>query len=87
MNARWRERKRPNRLEGRFEFADYTSLSDFLEQAADLSEGMSLFPDIGFGRDYANFMIAAEEGADALGDTQRALATQLDALFDAQEDR
>ncbi len=87
MNARWRERKRPNRLEGRFEFANYVSLSDFLEQAADVSEKMSLFPDIGFGRDYANFTIAAQEGADALDDTQRALAAKLDALFDAQQNR
>lgn len=86
MSTRWRERNRPSRLEGRYEFTDYATLSDFLEQAGALSERVSLFPDIGFGRNYVNFTIASDDGADAPGAGQRDFADQLDALFAAQAD-
>ncbi|MGA7966442.1 MAG: pterin-4-alpha-carbinolamine dehydratase [Gammaproteobacteria bacterium] len=81
MSDQWQERKRPNRLERRYGFPDYSTLRDFLDRAADLSEREGLYPDIGFGRDYANFTIHAEEGADELGETQRRFAEQLDELY------
>ncbi|MGD8672357.1 MAG: 4a-hydroxytetrahydrobiopterin dehydratase [Thiogranum sp.] len=81
MSKQWQERKRPNRLERRYEFPDYPALRDFLDHAAELSERDGLYPDIGFGRDYANITIHAEEGADTLGDPQRRFAEQLDALY------
>ena len=64
MSDQWQERKRPNRLERRYGFPDYSALRDFLDRAADLSEREGRYPDIGFGRDYANFTVHAEEGAD-----------------------
>ncbi len=81
MSNQWQERKRPNRLERRYEFPDYSALRDFLDQAADLSEREGLYPDIGFARNYANITIHAEEGEDELGDRQRRFAEQLDALY------
>ncbi len=76
----WQERKRPPRLERRYEFEDYESLRDFLDQAAELSEARGLYPDIGFGRTHANFTIHADEGSDALSDEQREFARLLDKL-------
>lgn len=81
MSNQWQERKRPNRLERRYQFPDYGTLRDFLERAAELSEREGLYPDIGFGRDYANVTVYADEGADELGDAQRSFAEQLDALY------
>lgn len=80
MNSEWQERNRPHRLERRYQFPDYSSLRDFLDRAADLSEREGLYPDMGFGRDYVNITIHAEEGAEALSDTQRRFAAQLDEL-------
>ena len=76
----WEERKRPARLDRRYVFADYRTLRDFLDRAADLSEQENLYPDLGFGRDYVNVTIHAPEGEDALGEAERRFAAQLDAL-------
>ncbi|NNG12201.1 MAG: pterin-4-alpha-carbinolamine dehydratase [Halobacteria archaeon] len=80
MNQQWQERKRPVRLERRYEFQDYSTLRDFLERAAELSEREGLYPDMGFGRDYVNITIHVEEGAETLGDNQHRLARELDQL-------
>ncbi len=81
MNKPWQERNRPNRLEKRYGFPDYEALRDFLDRAAELSEREVLYPDMGFGRDYVNMTINAEEGADELATEQRNFAVQLDALY------
>lgn len=81
MRSEWSERKRPVRLEGRYEFDGYDSLRDFLDAAADLSEEKNFYPDMGFGKDYVNITIHCEEGNDDLTDEQREFAKALDALF------
>lgn len=78
MEDQWQERVRPVRLERRYEFADYATLRDFLDRAAELSEREGLYPDMGFGRDYVNITIHLDEGADAIAPAQRRFAEQLD---------
>ena len=81
MSNQWQERNRPLRLERRYEFADYDSLRNFLDRAAEVSEREGLFPDMGFGRDYVNITIHSDENADELGETQRRPAVAYDDLF------
>jgi len=81
MQSEWKDRKRPNRLERRYEFEDYEVLRDFLDLAADLSEKEDYYPDMGFGRDYVNVTIHAEEDSDTVTEKQRQFAEQLDILF------
>jgi pterin-4a-carbinolamine dehydratase len=81
MSGNWQERNRPARLERRYEFENYEALRDFLDRAAELSERESLYPDIGFGRDYVNMTIHVEEGETTLRDNQRKFAQQLDELL------
>ena len=57
MSDQWQERKRPVRLERRYQFADYSTLRDFLDSAAEISERIDFFPDMGFGKDYVNITI------------------------------
>ena len=81
MNSQdWKERDRPPRLEKRYEFENYEALRAFLDDAADLSEEKGLFPDIGFGKTYANFTIHTEEGSTELTNKQREFAELLDSL-------
>lgn len=84
MSSQWRERKRPPCLERRYEFGGYSILRDFLDQAAELSERESLYPDMGFGRDYVNVTIHADEGSESLTDKQRQFADMLDTLYAEQ---
>jgi pterin-4a-carbinolamine dehydratase len=83
MDRPWQERKRPARLERRYEFPDYATLRAFLDRAADLSEEQGLYPDLGFGRDYVNVTIHALEGEDAVSEPQRRFAEMLDRLLAA----
>ena len=81
----WKERDRPPRLEKRYEFENYEALRAFLDDAADLSEEKGLFPDIGFGKTYANFTIHIEEGSTELSDKQREFAQLLDTLESSKQ--
>lgn len=81
MSNQWHERTRPLRLERRYEFPDYDSLRNFLDRAAEISEREGLFPDLGFGRDYVNVTIHSDDDVEVMSETQRRLATELDALF------
>jgi pterin-4a-carbinolamine dehydratase len=80
MNQEWQERVRPLRLEKRYEFSSYDELRDFLDQAADLSEREGLYPDMGFGRNYVNMTIHADEGCDEIKPNQHEFAKQLEVL-------
>ncbi len=82
MSQQWQQRTRPVRLERRYDFKDYSTLRDFLDRAAELSEKEGLYPDMGFGSDYVNITIHVDEGQEELGELQRRFAEQLDILAD-----
>lgn len=82
MAQEWQERTRPVRLEKRYEFPDYTTLRDFLDLAAELSEKEDLYPDMGFAKDYVNITIHLDDGEEGITDDQHRFAQQLDALAD-----
>lgn len=84
--TQWRERKRPVCLERRYQFTSYDELRDYLDRAAELSEREGYYPDMGFGRDYVNVTIHADQGSDRLSDQQRQFADLLDALYAAQNE-
>jgi pterin-4a-carbinolamine dehydratase len=82
MSQEWKERKRPLRLETRYEFSDYEQLRDFLDQAADLSERLDFYPDMGFGRDYVNITIHTDEDQ-PIQAVHRQFASELDELHNS----
>lgn len=84
MSQQWQQKTRPERLERRYQFVDYESLSNFLDRAAALSEREGLYPDMGFGRDYVNMTIHGADDDNTLGDRQHRLARELDALATQQ---
>ena len=53
----WLERKRPQRLEKRFEFETYEETRSFLDKLGTHSESVNRFPDISFGKTYVNLTI------------------------------
>ncbi len=81
-NAGWKERKNPLRLERRYEFASYEKLREFLDKAADLSRETGLYPNIGFGKTYASFVIYADDDNHDIGSMQWAFARKLDELIE-----
>ena len=83
MSDEWFERKQPKTLEKRYSFPNYSSLREFLDKAAELSEKEGLYPDMGFGTDYVNVTIHADEGATEMSSGQRKFSEQLVELFNS----
>tara|TARA_Y100001935_G_scaffold244940_1_gene237955 strand:+ start:11972 stop:12235 length:264 start_codon:yes stop_codon:yes gene_type:complete len=81
MTDMWQERKRPVRLERRYEFPNYSELRDFLDEAAELSEARGYYPDMGFGTQYVNVTIHLDEDNDEITPEQRQFAKELDKLI------
>ena len=80
MKHQWQEKPRPARLECRYEFENYAALSEFLDNAARISEQEGIYPDLSFGRNYVNITIHADETSSALDARQHRFAELLDAL-------
>ena len=57
----WRQKKRPECLEKRFEFQSYEKNRDFLDALGDFCEKVIRFPDISSGMTYANITIRPSE--------------------------
>ena len=53
----WRKKNRPECLEKRFEFESYEKTRDFLDVLGNYCEKVNRFPDISFGKTYANLTI------------------------------
>ena len=79
----WEERKRPTRLEKRFEFETYEQTRRFLELLGDHSENAKRFPDISFGKTYVNITLRPEsEDEEAkLTDSDYKFASEISGLM------
>ena len=58
----WTLNERPANLYRRFAFNDYAGTRDFLDQLGALSKETGYYPDISFGKTYANVTIHAGDG-------------------------
>ena len=87
MSQNWVERKRPVRLERRYEFDSYEILRDFLDEVADISENKQFYPDMGFGKDYVNMTIHADDDGELKEQHHQfaELLEQLNAKFNAEQ--
>tara|TARA_B100001250_G_C19205841_1_gene531414 strand:+ start:213 stop:467 length:255 start_codon:yes stop_codon:yes gene_type:complete len=78
----WRQRNRPECLEKRFEFESYQETRDFLDVLGGFCEKVDRFPDISFGKTYANITIRPLEDNDKekISKTDHDFASQIDFL-------
>lgn len=58
----WTHTARPANLYRRFAFDDYAGTRDFLDRLAALSKETGCYPDISFGKTYANVTVQAADG-------------------------
>jgi 4a-hydroxytetrahydrobiopterin dehydratase len=70
-------------LNWRFEFGSYSETRHFLDQLADLSKRENFYPNINFGKTYANISIDAD-GQTELGMREAAFVQAMEA-FAAQK--
>ena len=79
----WRHKNRPECLEKRYEFESYEKTRDFLDALGDFSEKVRRFPDISFGKTYANITIRPSEDneKEEISKLDHDFATQIDLLI------
>jgi len=79
----WRHKNRPECLEKRYEFESYEKTRDFLDALGDFSEKVSRYPDISFGKTYANITIRPSEDneKEEISKLDHDFATQIDLLI------
>ena len=79
----WRQKKRPECLEKRFEFESYEKTRDFLDVLGAFCEKVNRFPDISFGKTYANITIRPSEDneKEEISTVDHEFASQIDLLI------
>lgn len=58
----WQHQERPSSLFRRFTFSGYGETRAFLDRLGSLSEATGYYPDISFGKSYANVTVHARDG-------------------------
>jgi len=85
MSENWVERKRPTRLERRFEFSDYEETRDFLERAAAVSESEGYYPDMSFGRTHVSMALHVKDDETEVSEDIMRYAQLMDAITPAAQ--
>lgn len=75
----WNRGDRPPNLFRRFQFGGYSETRTFLDRLADCSKNAGYYPDISFGKAYANVTIHARDG-NAITDDDVAFARRVSEL-------
>ena len=83
----WRQKKRPECLEKRFDFQSYEKNRDFLDALGDFCEKVERYPDISFGKTYSNITIRPSESAEKeeISRDDHDFASKIDSLKKQQE--
>jgi len=66
MNDTWEERKRPARLERRFDFDNYEQTREFLDKAAELAEREDYYPDMNFAQTRVSMTLYPKDEGDEI---------------------
>jgi 4a-hydroxytetrahydrobiopterin dehydratase len=79
MIGDWRESRNGLSLEAKYVFDGYSSLRDFLDEVANITEAVNIHPNMSFGRDYASLIIYAT--GERLSDEEKQLAEKIDKVY------
>lgn len=80
----WARNSRPPNLYRRFAFRNYAETSVFLDRLAELSKQTGYYPDISFGKVYANVTVHASDG-EAIREQDLEFAAQANTLVASTE--
>ena len=85
MSENWVIRKRPARLESRFDFLNYEETRDFIDRTGELFEREGYFPDMSFGRTHVCITLQPQDEAEEVSDELWRYARLVDALVIAEQ--
>lgn len=66
-------------MEVKYVFDGYSTLRDFLDEVANLTESENIHPNMSFGRDYVSIIIHAV--GEGLSESEKALAEKINLIY------
>ena len=75
----WKQRESPSRFEKRFEFEEYSEISQFMRRVDELCKEKKIYPNISFGRNFVSIIIFLE--SDNLSKIEKDFSNQIDSYY------
>ena len=75
----WNQRETPLRVEKRFEFEEYSSISKFMKMVDELCKEKNIFPNISFGKNFVSITIFL--GSEKLSNIEKDFSNQIDSFY------
>ena len=75
----WNQRETPLRVEKRFEFEEYSSISKFMKMVDELCKKKNIYPNISFGKKFVSITIFL--GSEKLSKIEQDFSNQIDSLY------
>ena len=75
----WNQRESPFRIEKRFEFDEYQSISKFMKKIDELCKEKNIYPNISFGKNFVSVTIFLE--FEKISKIEKSFSSQLDIFY------
>ena len=75
----WNKRESPLRIEKRFEFEAYSSISKFMGKIEKLCKEKDIYPNISFGKNFVSLSIFLE--SDEISSKEKEFSNDIDAFY------
>ena len=75
----WNQRETPLRVEKRFEFEEYSSISKFMKMVDELCKEKNIFPNISFGKNFVSVSIFLD--SEKIPSNEKEFSMRLDNYF------
>ncbi len=75
----WNQRESPLRVEKRFEFEEYSSISKFMKMVEELCKLKQIYPNISFGKNFVSITIFL--GSEKLSKIEKDFSNQIDNFY------
>ena len=75
----WNKRESPLRVEKRFEFEEYSSISKFMKMVDELCKEKNIFPNISFGKTFVSITIFLN--SEKLSLSEENFSNQIDSFY------
>ena len=75
----WNQRESPFRIEKRFEFEEYSKISQFMGKIDNLCKEKNIYPNISFGKTFVSVSIFLD--SEKMSDFEKSFSNEIDKIF------
>ena len=75
----WNQKESPLRIEKRFEFEEYATISKFMKTVDELCKEKNIYPNISFGKNFVSITIFL--GSEKLSKIEKNFSNQIDNFY------